>query len=396
MILLYSKKCLYRNRIVCGIFMAAVLIAAYLNGISHTTPITTDSYIESYNKTQVEAEAVVISRTDKETYIQLILDRAKLVLKENKDISADDIILIANISDVTIKPGDKVHIEGEATAFDNARNEGNFDSKIYYRSLNIRYKINAKKIYVMDSNSYNMSDYGNVSGSQTLNDNKTSIYDDIRHTFRLYQRKLYYKLYELKERFKSIYSDISDSDDAGIFISMVLGDKSMLDGDIREMYQKNGISHLLAISGVKTLKLDIPLVPEPRINWAFVPLHIAIIYILKLCLDEEIIPRCRFPCSRGYLIKCINWQKKQSFSVRLILWQKSKNWQKEKMNMAYKKYREMKVYEASGYQYKRTPSIVLKGKWLSDLGFDIGEQIEVKCEDGRLVITKANEIWMTE
>ena len=78
MILLYSKKCLYRNRIVCGIFMAAVLIAAYLNGISHTTPITTDSYIKSYNKTQVEAEAVVISRTDKETYIQLILDRQSL------------------------------------------------------------------------------------------------------------------------------------------------------------------------------------------------------------------------------------------------------------------------------------------------------------------------------
>lgn len=43
--------------------------------------------------------------------------------------------------------------------------------------------------------------------------------------------------------------------------------------------------------------------------------------------------------------------------------------------MAYKKYREMKVYEASGYQYKRTPSIVLKGKWLSELGFDIGEEI---------------------
>lgn len=61
--------------------------------------------------------------------------------------------------------------------------------------------------------------------------------------------------------------------------------------------------------------------------------------------------------------------------------------------MAYKKYREMKVYEASGYQYKRTPSIVLKGQWLSELGFDIGEPIEVKCEDGRLIITKANEIW---
>lgn len=26
--------------------------------------------------------------------------------------------------------------------------------------------------------------------------------------------------------------------------------------------------------------------------------------------------------------------------------------------MAYKKYREMKVYEASGYQYKRTPKLM--------------------------------------
>ncbi|MCI5590562.1 MAG: type I toxin-antitoxin system SymE family toxin, partial [Coprococcus comes] len=33
----------------------------------------------------------------------------------------------------------------------------------------------------------------------------------------------------------------------------------------------------------------------------------------------------------------------------------------------------MKVYEARGYQYKQTPSIVLKGKWLSELGFNIGE-----------------------
>lgn len=58
--------------------------------------------------------------------------------------------------------------------------------------------------------------------------------------------------------------------------------------------------------------------------------------------------------------------------------------------MAYEEHRELKVYESSGYHYKRTPSIVLKGKWLSELGFDIGEQIEVKCEEGRLIITKAS------
>ncbi len=91
----------------------------------------------------------------------------------------------------------------------------------------------------------------------------------------------------------------------------ILGTK---DEQMKEYYQKLtqlSIVHLFALSGVKTLKLDIPLVPETRIKWALMPLHIAKIYILKLCLDEEIIPRCRFPCSRGYLTKCINQQKKQ-------------------------------------------------------------------------------------
>lgn len=87
---------------------------------------------------------------------------------------------------------------------------------------------------------------------------------------------------------------------------MLIGDKNGLSDEVKDDFKESGLIHLLAVSGVKTLKLDIPLVPETRINWAFVPLHIAIIYILKLCLDEEIIPRCRFPCSRGYFTKCIN------------------------------------------------------------------------------------------
>ena len=60
--------------------------------------------------------------------------------------------------------------------------------------------------------------------------------------------------------------------------------------------------------------------------------------------------------------------------------------------MAYKKYREMKVYEQSGKNYKPTPTIMLKGKWLEELGFAMGDKVEVKCECGRLIITKADEI----
>lgn len=55
--------------------------------------------------------------------------------------------------------------------------------------------------------------------------------------------------------------------------------------------------------------------------------------------------------------------------------------------MAFKKFRKMKVYEASGYNYKRTPSIILKGDWLKETGFDVGGLIQVECENGKMIIT---------
>lgn len=56
-----------------------------------------------------------------------------------------------------------------------------------------------------------------------------------------------------------------------------------------------------------------------------------------------------------------------------------------------KEYRSMKVYEQSGYRYKSTPTIMLKGQWLRALGFEEGTPITVKCEGGRLTITRADE-----
>lgn len=53
-----------------------------------------------------------------------------------------------------------------------------------------------------------------------------------------------------------------------------------------------------------------------------------------------------------------------------------------------KELRELKVYGTSGYQYKTTPTIMLKGQWLHELGFDEGSLISVKCEDGKLTIVK--------
>ena len=60
--------------------------------------------------------------------------------------------------------------------------------------------------------------------------------------------------------------------------------------------------------------------------------------------------------------------------------------------MASKKNRKMKVYGTSGYKYKNTPTIILKGIWLEKSGFEIGEEIEVKCEKDRLLIVKERRV----
>ena len=173
--------------------------------------------------------------------------------------------------------GDYICMSGTVSVPDSAANPGTFDQYIYLRN---------KGYYLCISN-------GTIESGN----------------HRPYSIEGF--LYGIKNRCTKIIDNSFDSESAGIVKAMLVADKSTLDKNIKKLYSENGIAHIMAISGVKTLKLDIPLVPETRINWAFVPLHIAIIYILKLCLDEEIIPRCRFPCSRGYLIKCINWQKKQ-------------------------------------------------------------------------------------
>ena len=60
--------------------------------------------------------------------------------------------------------------------------------------------------------------------------------------------------------------------------------------------------------------------------------------------------------------------------------------------MAFKKNRNMNVHGTSGYRYKATPTIMLKGEWLKELGFEIGNYVSVSSENGKLVITQDVEM----
>ncbi|MGN1415143.1 MAG: SymE family type I addiction module toxin [Anaerovoracaceae bacterium] len=57
--------------------------------------------------------------------------------------------------------------------------------------------------------------------------------------------------------------------------------------------------------------------------------------------------------------------------------------------MKEKKKRRLKVYgQSNGYNYQDVPTIVLKGKWLETAGFNIGDHISIKSEDGQIIINR--------
>lgn len=120
------------------------------------------------------------------------------------------------VSTVEIAPGDMLLVSGTLKCFETSRNEGGFDSRMYYKSIGIHYKMTAEDVTVLTRK------------RQTAG----------------------YLLSEFRLKIKEVYEQIGTKEKAGLYSSIVLGDKSSLDGDIKKLYQRNGIAHLLAISGL--------------------------------------------------------------------------------------------------------------------------------------------------
>lgn len=56
------------------------------------------------------------------------------------------------------------------------------------------------------------------------------------------------------------------------------------------------------------------------------------------------------------------------------------------MARAKKEYRELTVSEACCYGRKTAPMLRIQGLWFQELGFNIGDPVLVKCEEGKLII----------
>lgn len=142
------------------------------------------------------------------------------MVPENSNITGDMIVpcnqIIAELETDEIPIGKILVLEGNVTVFRQARNEGNFDEKSFYQSQKIDFKL--KNVRIKEQ-------HGEA--------------DEFRES-----------LYQLKQRLKSVYANCMSPETGGVITMMALGDKSLMDQEIKELYQKVGISHVLAISGL--------------------------------------------------------------------------------------------------------------------------------------------------
>ncbi len=112
--------------------------------------------------------------------------------------------------------GNIIKVNGALSLFDKPSNFGQFDSRAYYKSLKIRVSMYIEKYEIIDDS----------------------------------MDKYRQNLINLKDKIADSIENISDERDGGVFKSVFLGDKSSLDSEIKNLYQKSGIAHLLAISGL--------------------------------------------------------------------------------------------------------------------------------------------------
>lgn len=134
------------------------------------------------------------------------------IIVRDKDRKAD----FGSLGKYPYRIGNKIHADGKLKKFQTARNPGNFNEQLYYQIEGIFFYLDADEIAIIDS------DYS----------------------------PYHYILSSVKKRLTRIYSLMMSDNEAGTLAAMVLGEKSLLDEEQKRLYQENGISHILAISGL--------------------------------------------------------------------------------------------------------------------------------------------------
>lgn len=192
------------------------LLSAFLLGIFHM--YHEEAYRDAYMSKVIDGSQVTVwgelIKTETTDYgVRGILTDCYVSLGE-ENMPCNDIMVYFGTDDYHIG---RIHkITGQLNRFSNARNQGNFDSEIYYQSLKIDFSVKEESCEHFESTS-----------------------QGIRRG-----------LLQIRQRMAAVYKVCLQEKAAGFYQAMVLGDKTNLDEVLKHLFTLGGISHILAISGL--------------------------------------------------------------------------------------------------------------------------------------------------
>ena len=159
-----------------------------------------------------------VDRIEEKNKVTALFLEDNAVSALGQQISEPSILVYINPDEIKkkINIGNVIQVEGEASFFERARNPGNFDQRSYYQKQGIHVLVWAESL--------------SVRSEQT---------DRIRES-----------LSGLRARWKGMLTECLGEYYGNTMSAILLGEKSGLDAEMKKMYQKNGIGHLLAISGL--------------------------------------------------------------------------------------------------------------------------------------------------
>ena len=184
--------------------------------IKELRPSAAESYLQ--DKDEVLVAGRVYQKADKEKYQIIYLENNSI--KYRQQSLRESRLIIYDEYKENVRIGDILTVHGKIRFFENARNPGNFDSKLYYQKQDIHANVWAESVQKREGEAYTLIE------------------------------KLENELYQFRQEWKSKLCEQMGEQDGNTLSAMILGEKSQMDEELRELYQKNGIGHILAISGL--------------------------------------------------------------------------------------------------------------------------------------------------
>ena len=203
---------------ICVLFLVIQSIRVLFFGVEEMQPSALEKAVSCGEK-QVELAGTVY-RIEQKKKVTAVFLKDSTVSAADQTFNESEILVYISQNETErstgLKIGNRIAVSGEAETFEPARNPGNFDQKTYYLRQGIHVLVWAEQ--------YSIQSHAAKPVRQFLS--------------------------EIKGRWNELLLRHLGDYYGGTMSAILLGEKSGLDAEMKTMYQKCGISHLLAISGL--------------------------------------------------------------------------------------------------------------------------------------------------